>query len=174
MLLQFWGYPYTIDELIAEFLPMRELTVNSEGYLVGTSPEEAFIGSPYRSDSYGCYAPVIYRMLDEVVEWYHSVENVTGMTLDQICQKYLDKGMPVLCWVTINMNPSYAGDSWMLEDGSGWFTWKAQEHCMVLIGYDSEYYYFNDPYNSNQTVQWGRQLVETRYEELGRQAVVII
>ncbi|MDO4454236.1 MAG: C39 family peptidase [Eubacteriales bacterium] len=174
MLLQFWGYNYTIDDLITQFLPMEELTVNRAGQLTGPSPSEAFIGNPYLETGYGCYAPVIYDILEKATKWYHEVKDLTGMTLDQICQEYLDQGIPVLCWATINMNPSYDGTSWILDNGTGWFTWKAQEHCMVLVGYDDNYYYFNDPYRAEQVVQWERGLAQTRYEELGSQALAIV
>ena len=174
MLLQFWGYSYTIDDLITQFLPMEELTVNSEGQLTGPSPSEAFIGNPYSETGYGCYAPVIYDILEKATEWYHEVKDLTGMTLDQICHEYLDQGIPVLCWATINMNPSYAGTSWILENGEGWFSWKSGEHCLVLVGYDDNYYYFNDPYSAEQVVRWERQLAQIRYEEMGSQALVIV
>ena len=174
MLLHFWGYPYTIDDLITQFLPMRELYVNSAGQLVGPSPSEAFIGNPYYENGYGCYAPVIYDMLEKTTEWYHDVEDLTGMTLENICHEYLDQGIPVLCWATMNMTPSYDGTSWILENGEGWFTWKAGEHCMVLVGYDDAYYYFNDPYRAEQIVKWDRYLAQIRYEELGAQALAIV
>ena len=72
------------------------------------------------------------------------------------------------------MNPSYAGTSWILENGEGWFSWKSGEHCLVLVGYDDNYYYFNDPYSAEQVVRWDRQLAQIRYEELGSQALVIV
>lgn len=173
MLLQFWGYSYTVDDLIIKFLPMSQLRENRRGELSGVSPEQAFIGSPYLADSYGCYAPVICQVLEKAVESEHEVKNLTGMEIEQICSEYLDEGIPVLCWVTINMNPSSEGTSWRLEGENSWFTWISQEHCMVLLGYDQSDYYFHDPYNGNGLVQWEKSLVEMRYEELGCQAVAI-
>ena len=44
---------------------------------------------------------------------------------------------------------------------------------MVLKGYDSKYYYFLDPMDKNEAT-YEKKLVEKRYEELGKQAIVIV
>ena len=53
------------------------------------------------------------------------------------------------------------------------FTWKRHEHCLVLVGYDKDYYYMNDPYQSKGLVAYKRSVVEARYATMGSQAVVI-
>ena len=45
---------------------------------------------------------------------------------------------------------------------------------MLLVGYDEDSYYFNDPYNSNGTVKYHKNLVTKRWEELGKQSVVLV
>ena len=79
--------------------------------------------------------------------------------------------MPVITWVTISMMDTYPSAKWCFEDGTD-FTWPANEHCMLLIGYDGESCYFNDPY-VGKTVKYSKELAEKRYDELGKQAVVI-
>lgn len=174
MVLQFWGYSYTVDELIEQFLPMSDLKAKRNGQLTGLSPEEAFIGNPYLEDSYGCYAPVICQMLEQAVDSQNEVRNLTGMGMEELCREYLDEGIPVLCWVTINMEEPGEGTSWRLEGEDEWFTWIAKEHCMVLVGYDNNDYYFNDPYDGNGLVHWEKSLTQMRYEQLGCQAVALI
>ena len=71
----------------------------------------------------------------------------------------------------MGMKESKAGRSWYLQDGS-YFTWIAGEHCLVLTGYNKEYYFLNDP-QSGTTVAYPKATVEKRYNELGRQAVYI-
>lgn len=41
----------------------------------------------------------------------------------------------------------------------------------MLTGYDGEYYYFNDPLCGK--VRYEKQLVETRYSQLGSQSLVV-
>ncbi|MDE6776363.1 MAG: hypothetical protein K2J25_00330, partial [Oscillospiraceae bacterium] len=54
-----------------------------------------------------------------------------------------------------------------------WFQWLANEHCMVLVGYDETYYYFNDTYDSNGLISFRRDITEKRYEEIGCYSVVV-
>ena len=85
--------------------------------------------------------------------------------------EYIDNDMPLLIWATMYMEESFESSSWYLVDGSE-FTWIAQEHCMVLVGYDEENYYLNDPLTGT-TVSYEKELVQQRFEELGSQAVCI-
>ena len=53
---------------------------------------------------------------------------------------------------------------------SGKRYWKSPLHCVLLIGYDSSYYYFNDPI-SGKNKRYKRSTVESRYKSIGSQAV---
>ncbi len=44
---------------------------------------------------------------------------------------------------------------------------------MLLMGFDENYYYFCDPLSQGAVVSYEKSLVEQRYEEMGRQAVVV-
>ena len=76
-----------------------------------------------------------------------------------------------MVWVTINMVETFTRAQWRLEDGT-LYEWPANEHCMVLVGYDEDVYYFNDPYTGTR-VAYKRILSEERYNALGQQALVI-
>lgn len=52
------------------------------------------------------------------------------------------------------------GPEWKLLDSGETFCWTSNEHCMLLVGYDEEKYYFNDPYNNNGVIGYERELVE--------------
>ena len=174
MLLNYYGYNYTMEDLVDKFVPITQIDVDDDGNLVADSPYNSFIGDPRNGDSFGCFAPVIVKTLKAATDNEQNVDDISGMDLDKICDIFISNDIPVLVWETINMLPSYLSDEWKLTDGSGTFTWIAEEHCMVLIGYDEDYYYFNDPYENNGTVQYEKSLAEERYEELNKQAVVIV
>lgn len=70
------------------------------------------------------------------------------------------------------MKPPKEGNRWTLEDGTQ-FQWLAGEHCLVLVGADEDYYYFNDPDYGDEVIGYEKELVQQRYDELGRQAIVI-
>jgi uncharacterized protein YvpB len=173
MLLQYLGLDISVNTFVDEHLICGGLWWQ-DGQLYGDDPNQCFIGSPYDINSYGCFAPVIASAYKSILpsETY-TVSTLYGKTLAELCDTYVSQGMPVLTWVTINMLPSYGGSTWTLRDGSV-FQWPAQEHCMVLVGYDENGFYFNDPYNSNGLVYYSRALAEQRYAEIGSQAVVVV
>ena len=156
-------------------LPQADIFVDTEtGLLTSTSPTQAFIGDPRSSGGYGCYAPVIVSALNNAVGNTALAMDTTNTDIDTLVDNYVKRNIPVLLWASINLAPTSVGDSWILEDTGEWFTWTAGEHCMVLVGADQNYYYFNDPYNSNGTVKYHKNLVTKRWEELGKQSVVLV
>ena len=72
----------------------------------------------------------------------------------------------------MDMAPIYEGQAWILPSGET-FIWPAHEHCLVMIGYDDEYYYFNDPL-PGEICAYEKELVEERYEEMGMQALALV
>ena len=50
--------------------------------------------------------------------------------------------------------------------------WYIPMHCLLLVGYDEEYYYFHDPQVAAYT-GYPKKMCEVAYEGMGAQAVVI-
>ncbi len=155
---------------VADQLPKGNLW-QQNGMLYGPNPNECFVGNPYTSSGYGCYAPVIASTLRSHYSQIN-VQEVYGSSLEQLYQNYVQKGIPVIFWATINLRPTRAGTTWHLESG-GTYTWKANEHCMVLIGKQGTRYICQDPYNGNGTVYLSASTLAQRYQEQGSQAVVV-
>lgn len=172
MLLRQAGYDLSVDTFVDDYLDKDDCFYRQDGATYGPDPRRVFVGNPRYTASYGCMAPVIVRALERVEGLSHRVVDATGCTMEELCTRYIDKGIPVAVWVTIGMIASYSGDTWCLEDGSR-YSWPANEHCMVLVGYDSDYYVFNDPYSRRQAA-YKRSLAEKRYAELGMQAVALV
>ena len=66
MLLHYLGYNISVDDFIDNYLVKRDFEVR-DGILYGPNPWECFAGSPYDTDSMGCYAPVICKALKPIV-----------------------------------------------------------------------------------------------------------
>ena len=74
----------------------------------------------------------------------------------------------------IDMKEAYPSASWTnVADGST-VSWLANEHCLVLVGYDRDSYYCNDPYESRGLVAIPREQLESRFKALGCQALAVI
>ncbi len=91
--------------------------------------------------------------------------------MQELCQRYVAKGVPVCVWVSIGMLEIIPTDTWITPAGES-YTWPGNEHCMLLVGYDKTHYYFNDPYRGRE-LSYPRALSEQRYETMGRQAIAV-
>lgn len=173
MLLQFLGVDITVDEFIEKYLEKQDFE-KRDGELFGPDPRKYFCGSPYDEDSFGCYAPVIAGAMKRVLGGTYTVKDESGTDTAELLRRYIDKGMPVVYWACINMREPVIGPQWKLLDTGQIFTWVSNEHCMLLVGYDGEGYYFNDPYNNNGLIHYPKEVVEERHRAQHMQAVGVL
>lgn len=175
--LQYLGINISIDDFISAFLPRKNFYWKNN-ILHGPNPHEYFAGDPYQKASLGCYPAVILKALSEMKNSSYpgmdnlNFKNVSGIDLETLTTQYIDNQIPLILWVTIAMKEPYAGMQYFLEDGTQ-YTWTAQEHCAVLCGYDDFSYYLMDPLSNGKIVAYPKELVENRYNQMGRYALVI-
>lgn len=171
MLLRYYGIYMSADEFIDNYLPMADYEFIGD-YMYGPDPNEYFVGDPRCSYSFGCFAPVIEEALSQCIPLDCKVEDLTGIELSQLAEDFISRSQPLLIWASMDMAPIYEGQAWILPSGET-FIWPANEHCLVMIGYDDEYYYFNDPL-PGEICAYEKELVEERYEEMGMQALALV
>lgn len=165
MLLHYLGIPLSVEEFIDRYLDKMDFERRGDE-LWGADPREKFCGSPYAEDGFGCYAPVIRRALQRIFrekKAAYEVYDETGSSMEHLLTEYIDQGMPVIFWACINMREPVTGPWWKLYGRGETFTWISNEHCMLLVGYDEEGYYFNDPYENNGVIRYPRDLTEKRH-----------
>lgn len=170
MLLQYLGYDISVDTFIEQYLEKEDFE-EREGVWYGPDPRTHFCGSPYDEDSFGCYAPVICKALEKILGDVYEVSDRTGTEIDILIREYIDQEMPVIFWACINMREPITGPQWKLKETGETFTWISNEHCMLLVGYDEEGYYFNDPYDNNGVIRYSKDVVKDRYKAQHMQAV---
>ena len=181
MLLNYYGYNISETSFADKYLIKRPLGYGKYG-LEGPDPNCAFVGSPYTTNSFGAYAPVMAKSMNSyLAKKSYKAVSVSGKSLEYLAGKYIAQGQPVMVWATIYMTASYKTTTWRVnytdenaryKKGSS-YTWLANEHCLLLTGYDSSFYYFNDPW-TNSRIAYSKSIVNTRYNELGKQAVVMV
>ena len=76
----------------------------------------------------------------------YTVERLSGLTLDDLCIRYIKNGIPVIVWATIDMTAPSPGSTWIVRETGRTIQWMTPMHCLLLVGYDDENYYFNDPW----------------------------
>lgn len=172
MVLNYYNYPATVKDVV-ERTPKSSLQ-EKDGQTYGSLPSKSFIGDPTSSNGFGCFAPVVVSIMNSFFkdEGKKEAVDLTGSDFESLLPN-IKNGDPVLVWATMNMQPSYPGKSWVVPDTGNTFTWTAREHCLVLVGFDQEQYYFNDPYKSNGLKGYAKSVVQKRYQELGKQAVTV-
>lgn len=181
MLLNFNGYKISETTFADKYLIKKPFTYSGYGF-AAPDPNCAFVGTPYSSNSFGAYSPVMAKSMNNyLAKKSHKAVKISGKSLEYLCGRYIAQGQPVMVWATINMSASFRTTTWRVNYtdenavyklGSN-YTWLANEHCLLLTGYDSKYYYFNDPWTNARTA-YSKNLVNTRYKELGKQAVVMV
>lgn len=175
MNLQYLGIDITVDDFIDKYLDMGEVPYHDkDGVYWGSNPWKVYPGNPRNETGWGCYAPVITRALKKFINQdKYEVKELYNVEVSKLCSDYIDKRIPVIFWATIDMKTPYKGSTWKLNDTKESFTWIRPMHCLLLVGYDDTYYYFNDPWNKKAT-KYKKAAVKRAYEGLGEQAVVIV
>ena len=173
MALQYWGIDISPTEFAREYLPTGTAPyTDDEGVTWGCDPREAFPGDPFSQSGWGCYAPVIAENLKAAAGDGYIVKELSDITLEELSETYLKQNIPVLLWVTIDMEEPYRYLTWNILGSKETFTWICPMHCALFVGMDETTCYFNDPLQEEVT-PYSIEDTKRAYSGLGMQAVVI-
>ena len=181
MLLNYYGFNIKVETFIDKYLEKGYLKFDKNGEMYGPDFYSAFLGNPYSGDALGCYPPVIEKAMNKYLsdKGYRAVD-LTGTSMDYLVNRYITNNKPVVIWATMYMATPVQTYTWRVKgadknspykDGDT-CEWLANEHCMLLVGYDKDYYYLHDPLASKYTA-YEKQIFEERFAQMGRCAVVI-
>ncbi|MCH3973363.1 MAG: C39 family peptidase [Oscillospiraceae bacterium] len=170
MLLHYWGIPAGLDNVVSSLsqTPLQTLS----GTLTGPDPEKSFAGSPRKKGSGGCFARPVKQSLAQFLPPLLKAQDTSGTSLETLIQKYVSAGQPVLLWATEKMDMPAAALSWQMPAGGTCF-WPKNTDCMVLVGYDPNGCWLEDPMGDSGPTYWKKPLVNSRYEALGRHSLVV-
>lgn len=174
MALQYAGLEVGVEDFLTHLKMAGEPWPDSQGQYHAADPREAYLGDPRGQNGWGCYAPAVKKAAEGLLAEKGSglkVRDLTGSSLDQLWQSYVSRGTPVVVWATMYMEDAALEATLHLENG-GTLDWLSPEHCLLLVGADSENYYFNDPLEG-KAVAYPRDSTERAYQALGEQALVI-
>lgn len=181
MLLKILGFDLNEYYFADNYVEVQWPYWDAEGNMYAADMNSASVGSPY--SGWGVYAPAMARFMNHYLSDQHSKLKATSyenIPLDELCLKYVCKGTPVMIWATTAMLEPYVKDTWTVnyvdenaktKIGDS-FSWWEHEHCLVLIGYDEENYYFADSFSETVSV-FEKELCQTRYEQLFSQCIVV-
>ncbi len=133
---------------------------------------KVFVGDPRDEDAYGCYAPVIVTAANRYLSAKGSqlkAKDLSGTAFSELLTS-VDSGVPVLVWATQDCIDGAYIDSWYVDGEELYWLWP--EHCMVLLGYSDYQVWVADPLYG-EIKAYDRVLFEVRYNDLGKQAVIL-
>lgn len=172
MALQKIGIDISPDTFVDRYLSMGSIPYWKNGVRYGFDPNKEFGGNPRRADGWGCFAPVIMKALNKFSDSCgFTATNVSGTSLSALCSNYIDKDIPVIMWGTVGMTSGYTIHNWITSEGTS-VSYNSKLHCLLLVGYDENNYFFNDPL-AKKTKGYSKARVEAAYAALGKQAIVI-
>lgn len=140
---------------------------------------KVFVGDPRNRQAYGCTAGVIAETAEKFLneqdkenKW--QVKNITGCTAE-ILYSAVKCGYPVVVWGSIDMEEiilDYV--TWTDESTGNIISWFGKEHCLLLTGYDTKekLVYVNDPLRGQVT--YDMKTFEKRFNDLDRNAIIIV
>lgn len=174
MALRYLGMNITVDDFIDNYLDIGKPPHMKDSIYQGCDPWEQFPGNPYQSNGWGCFAPVIMKALKKLPNYEdYTIQELYDYSLEQLCQTYIAKGIPVIFWASIDMKEPQITTSWKVIGSDKKIEWKSPMHCLLMTGFDQKYYYFNDPMRG-KNVAYDKDRVEKVYEIMGSQAIVIM
>lgn len=171
MALQYLGYTDTVDTFIDTLLEKGKMpTLQEDGSYVGDDPWECFPGDPYSiDDGWGCFAPVLQKAIAKIPGY--CTEVFYHKSLDEL-KEYLDQDIPVIFWATIGFAAPRKSLCWTTPKNKI-IQWISPMHCTLLIGYDEEGFYFNDPTSGEQAYFRTADVLRS-YEAQGSQAMIVL
>ncbi|MHC5248094.1 C39 family peptidase [Enterococcus sp. LJL90] len=167
MMLNYYNIEVSKNEL-ADALPSVAYQ-DEEGYY--GDPNEGFVGD-ITGDigaGYFVYHEPIFNLAQNYLTEDLTAIDFTGSDFSKV-QYFLSTGSPVWAITTTNYAATNDLETW--ETVNGPVEISMSEHCVVLIGYDEEYVYLNDPYG-NENYQTSLTDFVASWEQFGSQAIAI-
>lgn len=181
MLLQYLEYDIDEFEFADNYLITYPMSWDEDGNRYGPDMNSAFAGDVYTG--FGINAPAMTKSMNSYLDTTDKGKkayDTTGTSLEQLCEDYVKRDIPVMVWATARMDEPYIEKTWIVnyvdENATtkigDTYGWNEHEHCLLLVGYDEENYYFCDSLEGC-IMGYERKITETRYEQLGSQSIVV-
>ena len=181
MLLKKLGFDVDEYEIADNYLDCHYITYGEGDTMYGPDMHSAFAGTAYAG--WGVYAPSMAKSMNNYLSDQKSKLKATAykdIPFETLLRKYIINDIPVMVWATTDMEEPYVFDTWIVDyvDENAeaklgdTVSWYMHEHCLVLIGYDDENYYFADSTHGSIS-SFEKKLTEQRYADMGNQCIVV-
>ena len=182
MLLQSQGIDMDEFEFADKYLLQMPIYGVTEDDWYGPDMDSAYAGEI--EWGYGVNSPAMGKFMNQMLKDKGSKKKayvLKDVPLEQLCKDYIVNDLPVMIWATTNMQEPYVKRYWSINyvdpeisDAQIGDTeaWLQNEHCLVLIGYDEDNYYFADSVAGEVSV-FDKETTKDKYEKIESQAIVV-
>jgi uncharacterized protein YvpB len=169
MMLQFYGFKTNKLALLPEMkYDKSPVTMDSSNKKITSwgNPNLGFVGDVTgRTKGFGIYHTALIDLLQKYIP---TAVDLTGKSFD-VLENQIAQGIPVEVWTTINFQDSV---EWYIWDTSiGPIRTTFSEHAVLLVGYDKDNVYVNDPYTGLSQVKVNKALFIRTWEMMEKQAI---
>lgn len=173
MVLNFYGLEADKMEMAMEYMPSvpAELYEGDDGRLYGPDLNQYFIGDP-RDQGYVCGTGAIATAANDYLVTHDSLLRAVDKTGTEPEELYglVNNDIPVVVWVTIDMEERNTPEGWNTEDGT-YVDWSTNDHGAVLIGYTPDTVTIADPISG--LVEYEKEVFEEVFLSRGNQCVIL-
>jgi uncharacterized protein YvpB len=171
MLLHYYGIAKSKMELAAE-MPKDDtpLTLNADGSIAfWGNPNTGFVGDVTRMQrGFGIYHSGLFPLLKSYIP---QAIDITGESFE-LFEQQVASGIPVIIWTTIDFNIPYKWVTWDTPLGPLKTTYA--EHAVLLVGYDENNVYLNDPLSGKKQVQVNKDQFIDSWSAMGKQGLTYL
>lgn len=171
----FHYYGFLVDKIkMADYYLYQSpiVTVNNKRY--GPDPNIGYAGSP-KDPINGWYAfagPIEHaaKIASKSLGTNLKTENISGSSTAEI-EKWLERGVPVIVWVTLNLEKPLINGGWYINDTNEYHSSYTNLHTVVLLKSTENEVIVMDPLKGY--VKHDKTTFFGSYESLNKQAIII-
>jgi uncharacterized protein YvpB len=132
------------------------------------NPNNGFVGDiTGKRKGYGIYHSALYELLAQYIP---TGVDLTGEEFETLEQKVAE-GKPVIVWTTVSYTVPAEGQWQVWDSPLGPIKATFQEHTVLLVGYDQEHVYINDPRKDKKAIKVDKERFINSWEAMGKQAL---
>ncbi|MCY9693397.1 C39 family peptidase [Paenibacillus alginolyticus] len=170
MLLQYYGIKKNKMELLHDMKtdPTPIQWGENGSILYWGNPNLGYVGDiTGKKKGFGIYSAGLFPLLNSYIP---TAVDLTRSSFG-VLEAQIEQGFPVVVWTTITYQvPSEK--QWTIWDSPlGLIQTTFQEHSVLLVGYDEEHVYVNDPLSGKKNVQVEKQQFIQTWEAMDKQAL---
>lgn len=174
MVLHYYGRNVSKTDMASRYLPTAcpSFYYGSDGRLYGPDMDKNFVGDPFDEYGYACGAPALCTAADRYFAANKipmQAKDLTGSAPGQL-YALVDRNIPVVVMVTIDMADRYADFTWYSPSGK-LMGLSYDDHGAVLIGYTPTTVTLADPLAGRVT--YSRSRFESVFRSRGRQCMIL-